>query len=399
METDSGRGTEPAGSPLGRVVKGGVVALGRLRSLGLRRWLRMERDALVQTVKVTGTCVLGWWLALYVLKLDLPILVPVGVLLTVSATAYSTVIRGVQQVGAVLVGVAAATAVTWLIGINAATLAALVVAGLVLTRLLNLPAQNVQIPITALLVFALGKTYGFERLADVVLGAALGIVANLLVLPPRYVDEAVREVCGLSDELAELAEDMAKGLGEGWDEDMAREWLERARSLSQRLEETKESADQAAESVRLALRRRRYDRRLRQVAAAATCLDHACHQLRGIARGLMDLIAGVRGLPGEEGADLPRALSEQLMVLSRIFRDFGRLQIGHGRKADMHDLCAALDEGERLQSKLAHEFGSTENDEFRALQGALLDDCARIRHEFDPDTGPHKAAFPPTART
>jgi uncharacterized membrane protein YgaE (UPF0421/DUF939 family) len=398
METDSGRRIDLPAAPLERVVKGGAAALGRLRALGFRRWLRMERDALVQTVKVTGTCVLGWWLAAYVLKLDLPILVPVGVLLTVSATAYSTMIRGFQQVGAVLVGVGAATAVTWLIGINAATLAVLVVAGLVLTRLLNLPAQNVQIPITALLVFALGKTYGFERLADVLLGAGLGIVANLLVLPPRFVDEAVREVCGLSGELSELAEDMAKGLGKGWDEDMAREWLERARSLSQRLEDTKESADQAAESVRLALRRRRYDRRLRQVAAAATCLDHACHQLRGIARGLMDLIAGVRGLPGEEGADLPRALAEQLMVLSRIFRDFSRLQIGHGRKEDLYDLCAALDEGERLQSQLAHAFGRTDSEEFRALQGALLDDCARIRHEFDPDTGPHKAAFPAIAR-
>ncbi|WP_043625018.1 FUSC family protein [Nonomuraea candida] len=394
METEGGRRPAAAGSPLERVVSGGMAALARVRSMGVGRWLRMEREALAQTIKVTGACAVGWWLAAYVLKVDLPVLVPIGVLLTVSATAYSTLVRGGQQILAVVVGVGAATALIWLIGANAATLAVLVVAGLVLTRLLNLPEQNVQIPITALLVFALGSTYGFARLADVLLGAGIGIAANLLVMPPRFVDKAGRELCGLCSELADLAEDMAEGLRGEWDREMAGEWLERARGLSQRLEDTEQAAEQAEESVRLSPRRRRYDRRLRQVAEAATCLDHACHQLRSIARGLTDLIAGARGLPGERGADLPEPLADQLSALSRVFRDFGMLQVGHGRREDMEDLCAALDDGERQQRRLASEFWQTRHAELRSLQGALLDGCARIRHEFDPDTGPHRAAFP-----
>ncbi|TYB69905.1 hypothetical protein FXF51_07055 [Nonomuraea sp. PA05] len=394
MEGETGRGREVVGSPLERIVSGGAAALARAHSMGLGRWLRMEREALAQTVKVTVACALAWWLAAYVLKVDLPVLVPIGVLLTVSATAYSTLVRGGQQILAVVVGVGAATALIWLIGANVVTLAVLVVAGLVLTRLLNLPAQNVQIPITALLVLALGSTYGFARLADVLLGAAIGIAANLLVLPPRFVDKAGKELCGLSAELADLAEDMSKGLRGDWDREMAGDWLDRARALSQRLEDTEQAADQAAESVRLSLRRRRYDRRLRQVAEAATCLDHACHQLRGIARGLVDLVAGVRGLPGARGADLPEPLADELAALSRVFRDFGMLQVGHGRREDLDDLCAALDDGERQQRRLATEFHHTRHTELRSLQGALLDDCARIRHEFDPDTGPHRAAFP-----
>ncbi|MEV0622947.1 FUSC family protein [Nonomuraea sp. NPDC050404] len=394
METESGRWRALAGSPLERVVSGGMAGLARVRSLGFGRWLRMERESLAQTVKVTGACAVGWWLAAYVLKVDLPVLVPIGVLLTVSATAYSTLVRGGQQILAVVVGVAAATALIWLIGANAVTLAVLVVAGLVLTRLLNLPAQNVQIPITALLVFALGSTYGFARLSDVLLGAAIGIAANLLVMPPRFVDKAGRELCGLCSELADLAEDMAAGLRGEWDRDQAGEWLDRARALAQRLEDTEEAAEQAAESVRLSPRRRSYDRRLRQVAEAATCLDHACQQLRGIARGLVDLIAGVRGLPGERGADLPESLAAELAALSRVFRDFGMLQLGHGRREDMEDLCAALDDGEHQQRRLARDFRQTLHTELRSLQGSLLDSCARIRHEFDPDTGPHRAAFP-----
>ncbi|MER6509247.1 aromatic acid exporter family protein [Nonomuraea sp. NPDC001636] len=396
MDKEPGRKQQSAGAPLGRIFSGAAAGLARLRAQGFRQWLGAEREAFAQTVKVTLACVFGWWLATFALKVPLPVLVPIGVLLTVSATAYSTVVRGFQQVGAVVVGVAAATGLIWLMGVNALTLGVLVAAGLVLTRLLNLPAQNVQIPITALLVLSLGRTYGFARLADVLLGAAIGIAANLLILPPRFVEHAARELCDMSAELADLAQDMADGLSGHWTEDMARDWLDRSRELSQRLEETKDTADQAAESLRLTFRRRRrYDRRLRQSAEAATCLDHAGHQLRSIARGLVDLVAGARGLPGEKAADLPEPLAGELRALSRIFRDFGLIQVGKAASRDMANLCAALREGEHQQRHLAAELaGSPPKGPLWPLYGALLDDCARIRHEFDPDTGPHRSAFP-----
>src|SRR5262245_33331241 len=110
MKTGTGPRDAPSGSPLERLVSGGVSVLARMRIMGLGRWLRMERDALAQTVKATVACAVGWWLAAYVLEVTLPVLVPVGVLLTVSATAYSTLVRGFQQILAVVVGVAAATA-------------------------------------------------------------------------------------------------------------------------------------------------------------------------------------------------------------------------------------------------------------------------------------------------
>ncbi|KAB8188733.1 hypothetical protein FH608_042370 [Nonomuraea phyllanthi] len=381
---------DQGGSPLARVLSSGASALGQLRRLGFWRWLRMEREELILAAKLTGTCVVGWWLAAYVLKLELPVLVPIGVLLTISATAYSTVVRGAQQVAAILAGLGAASALTWLIGANAVALAVLVVTGLVLSRLLKLPPQNVQIPITALLVFALGKTYGFARLADVLLGAALGIAANLLVLPPRFLQRAVKELCELSGELSDLAADMSAGLKDSWDEPKAGDWLVRARRLSGRVEDVEATADQAEESIRLAPRRRRYDRRVRQVAAAATCLGHACQQLRGVARGLADVKAGVRGLPA--GSALPPTLADEMEALSRAFRAFGRLQAGGGAGEDLNDLRAALRGAE--QERMAREFDAMEPGELRVLYGFLLEECARIRQEFDPDDGPHQDVFP-----
>ncbi|MFD2356087.1 hypothetical protein ACFSTC_52730 [Nonomuraea ferruginea] len=255
-------------------------------------------------------------------------------LLTFSATAYGTVVRGVQQVGAVTVGLFGAGGLILLLGINGITLAILVAGGLVVTRLLNLPKQNVQIPITALLVFALGATYSLERLVDLLLGAVIGILANLVVLPPRYVEEARREMAELAGDLSSLSAAMGKGVRGAWGEDEARSWLERSREVDARLRESQEVAEQAAESVRLVpLRRRRQDEQLDQVAEAMTCLDHAGLQLRGIARSLTDLAAGVRGLPAEDVHRVPAALGDELLAISKAFAAFGLAPARPGQRA------------------------------------------------------------------
>ncbi|MGI5268816.1 FUSC family protein [Nonomuraea sp. CA-218870] len=381
--------------PFERIGRTGRLILERARRLGPGGWLRAERDPLLQGVKTTAACVLAWWIAARLLEARMPVLAPIGVLLTISATAYSTVVRGVQQVGAVVVGLAGAGALIYLLGVNAITLAILVAGGLVLTPLLNLPKQNVQIPITGLLVFALGAGYSLERLIDLLLGAVIGILANLVVLPPRYVEDARKELAELAGDMASLTADMGKGVRGTWGEDEARSWLERSREVDARLRESQEVAEQAAESVKLMpLERRRQDQRLDQVSEAMTCLDHAGLQLRALARSLTDLAAGVRGLPAEDVDRVPAALGDELMAISRAFAAFGRLQLGRGSVKDLGRLRTALREGGEHQTLAAERVPDTENVRLWSLHGAMLDHCAAIRHELDPEGGPHQGAFP-----
>ncbi len=370
--------------------------LSQLRRHGVRHWLERERDAFVQTLKITAGCVIAWWLAAEVVGADLPVLAPMGVLLTVTATAYSTVIRGVQQVIAVLVGFGAAFAFIRLFGVNAATLAVLIFAGLVLTRMLRLPPRNVQIPLTALLVLALGSGYGFARFVDTLIGAAVGMALNVFVLPPRYTDRAGKELADLADELALLIGDIARGVRGEWTYDQAHDWLRRAREVARGLRDTQETAEQAAESLRFTLHRPDTEARLRQITEAATCLDHACHQVRGIARGLADLAAGARGLPGAD-TRLPTAFPELLRVVSRAFDAFSRLQVGQGSARDLAGLRAALRESEQLQQALSSALRESPSPDLWQVHGALLDDCQRLLYEVDPDIGPHRAAIPARA--
>jgi uncharacterized membrane protein YgaE (UPF0421/DUF939 family) len=389
------RGRGRALPPLERIAQRGAVVLEKVRRLGLGDWLRAEREEWAQTVKVTIACVVAWWLAAGVMKVPMPVLAPIGVLATVSVTAYSTVVRGAQQIGAVVVGVSGAIGIILVIGVNAVTLTVLVASGLVLTRLLNLPKQNVQIPITALLVMQVGSTSSIQRLIDLMLGVGVGIAANLLVLPPRYIEEAQQELSERAADLAELARDVGEGLRGVWGEEEAREWLERARELSRDLDESEEVAEQAVESVRLTVRRRRYQERLDQVAEAMTALDHACQSLRSITRALIDLVVGARGLPAKDAALLPVALGDELDAIARAFAAFGGLQTSGGNAMDMAALRQALRDGEQEDRLVADTFKGTEHVGLWSLYGGMLDQCLGIRYELDPDNGPHRAAFPP----
>src|SRR5690606_28851557 len=264
---------------------------GRWRRRGLRRWARRERQLLMPTVTVTVGCLLAWWIST---EIGSPqaVLAPTGVLLSVTATAYSTVLQAFQQTIAVLVGLAAALAFVQVFGANAVTMTVMVAVALVASRTVGIPWQNTQAPITALLVFTLGREYGMARLLDIVIGAVVGTTL-ILMIPPRHVGRAAKDMADFADDLADLCFDLAEGVRRPWTAHQAQQWLARARRLSGRLRSAHESAERANESLRFTLRRARTRRRLRHIMQAALCLEHACLQLRGIARAVADLAAGV----------------------------------------------------------------------------------------------------------
>ena len=76
----------------------------------------------LQIVKTVGAAVVAWVLATRVFDIEQAFLAPWAALLTVHATVYRTLRRGVQQVGATVLGVLVAFAVGSLLGLNALSL-------------------------------------------------------------------------------------------------------------------------------------------------------------------------------------------------------------------------------------------------------------------------------------
>ena len=83
-----------------------------------------------QLLKTVLAAVIVWVLASQVFDIEQAFLAPWAALLTVHATVYRTLRRGVQQVGASVVGVVVATAAGGALGLNAFSLGVAILLGL-----------------------------------------------------------------------------------------------------------------------------------------------------------------------------------------------------------------------------------------------------------------------------
>ena len=113
-----------------------------------------------------------------------PYFAPLAVLLVVQPTVYDSLSRAFQRVVGVVVGVAAALAVSHFLAPSAWSIGIIIFAGLLLGWTARLGPQGaVQVPVSALLVFLVGRAtpgYGGERIADTLIGAGVAVIAVLL---------------------------------------------------------------------------------------------------------------------------------------------------------------------------------------------------------------------------
>ena len=149
-----------------------------------------------------------------------PLVAALTALLVVQATASSTMSSGVERVLSVVAGVALAVGFSALVGLTWWSLAILVAASIVVGQLLRLGPNLIEVPISAMLVLAVGYAAGAEELGlnravETLIGAAVGVLVNV-VFPPevrsRYAGQAVQR---LAEEIAALLDEAAEGLGGG----------------------------------------------------------------------------------------------------------------------------------------------------------------------------------------
>ncbi|MFC6355321.1 arabinofuranosidase catalytic domain-containing protein [Luethyella okanaganae] len=96
-------------------------------------------------------------------------------------------------------------------------LIAIVVAMLVAWILRTSPGTGNQIAISAMLVLALGSSspeYAFARIVETLIGVAIGIIVNALIVPPVLVAPARRDLGLLGHELAASLDRLADALPE-----------------------------------------------------------------------------------------------------------------------------------------------------------------------------------------
>ncbi|HSO98557.1 MAG TPA: aromatic acid exporter family protein [Solirubrobacteraceae bacterium] len=212
-----------------------------------------------QLLKTVLATVIAWVLAGQVFHLEQAYLAPWAALLTVHATVFGTLRRGILQAGASVLGVLVAFVVGQLFGLSAVSVGAAILVGLLAGSVRGLRDETTTTAATALIVLTNGYSDNGgllgARLLDACLGIAVGLLVNLLVWPPlrdrgaaSQIDAVAARVGGV---LSEIAAHLSRECGPADVDD----WIAETNALDRAIDRAWSVLAQARESGRLNPRR------------------------------------------------------------------------------------------------------------------------------------------------
>jgi hypothetical protein len=339
----------------------------------------MRRVPGLRTAKTTLAAMMSYLVADVIGTSDKPVLAPLTALLVIQVTMYDTVRQSVQRVASVLAGVLVAVGVAALVGLSWWSLGAVVAVSLLLGRVLRLGPQLLEVPISAMLVLAVGgdRAVADSRVYETLIGAAVGVLVNLVIAPPLYLRPAGDAVRELADRIADFSRDLGAALRTGWSRADADRWLTDARAMDDEVDRAYRVLARAEEGARFNPRAGQTKRVQPHLRTALTGLERCGFSLRELCRALLDRTYFVP--PEEEGAAYT---SEQRLML-----------------ADLLDTAAdaidSYDDRDRLDGFLSELVG--ERDRLTSLlmvdpradaaawqqHGALLSAVDRVRVEVE----------------
>jgi hypothetical protein len=251
---------------------------------------RRGRNPGLRTAKTTLAAVVSYVVADALNTSAQPVLASLTALLVVQLTMYETVAQGLQRIGSVLAGVLVAVGVATFVGLNWWSLGGIVALSLVVGRLLRLGPHLLEVPISAMLVLAVGGAddVAFGRVYETFVGAAAGVLVNAVIVAPLYVQPASDAIGELADRMARLLRGLAEQLRAGWSRAEADRWLGEARALGVEVARADRTLARAEQSARLNPRGARARAAQPRLHTALTGLEHCYVGLRNLCRALLD---------------------------------------------------------------------------------------------------------------
>jgi uncharacterized membrane protein YccC len=310
-------------------------ALGLLRTRG--------RTAAFRAARMTGATVAAFLVAQLVgLRDPPPLIAALTALLVVQATLSGTVLNGLQRVLSVVSGVALAVVFVAVVGLSWWSLAALVAAATVVGQLLRLGPHLVEVPISAMLVLGVGASgagsAGADRVVETLIGAAVGVLVNVLFPPAvqtRYAGQAVQK---FADEIAGLLHDAATGLIAGpVTVDRSARWLQDARRLNRHVPRVDRALAHAEESRRLNVRALGAPPLGMGMRVGLDALEYTSVSLRTLFRTIDDATRERTGVQDDaDYADSVRRTTASLLErMGNVVTEFGRALVADVRDREV----------------------------------------------------------------
>ena len=344
-----------------------------------------ERDAALLMGKAALATVLAWQFAVQVLDSPAPFYAPMAALLVVDRTMVRSLWASAQRLAGVIVGMSVAWLVGTVLGVHWWSMLPVVALALLIGRWRRLGDHGIQVPTMVLLsLITVGGTdmeFTYLTIVETLAGGAIGVLTNAVVVAPLHVQQPRDQIRALTRQVCQLLNDIATGLREGWDADMARAWYDSSTELLRLAPTIHAAIETGLESTRFNPRDN-----LRPVevdwagyAQTVEAIRRGQWQVSGIARTLADAADEEASQPTPTQHFLERyagALDKGAGALSH----FGLG--GEDEQAAVRDYLRSAGE---IIAELEQEVRTTELEDARAwpAYGAMLLDGQRLIRELE----------------
>lgn len=333
-----------------------------------------RRQPWLQVAKSAAATIAAWLVAGWLIPGPLPVFAAIAALLVVQPSVNQSVSKAIERSVGVVAGVVIASVLALVFGQTTWVVLVAIAAALLVAWLLRMTTgTSNQVAISALLVLSLGAAtpgYAVDRVLETIIGAVIGFVVNVVLVPPVALEPAHRAVDALGGEVAESLERLADALEAPQTPAQLEEVMITARLLRPMLVTADTALTTGAESLTLNPRGRRRRDELDRLAATLERLSPIVTQIIGMTRAFYDRYDD--GLVEEPAV---RAIADQLRRAAHDVRRTVRratADVAHPPTASIPALTAPLAIG-------------APSSEHWILVGSLLEDLRRVHDNLAAD--------------
>jgi uncharacterized membrane protein YccC len=323
------------------------------------------RAPLLQVLKSAVATVAAWLLAGWLVQGPLPVFAAIAALLVVQPSLNQSLTKAIERTVGVIAGVVVAALLGLAFGNGTWVILASIVVALLLAWALRMTAgTSNQVAISAMLVLALGTAtpgYALDRILETLIGAVVGFIVNIAIVPPLAVSPAGEAVDRLGDELVASLERLADALETAKTRGQLDEVLLQARLMRPMKDVADTAIAAAADSLTLNPRSSRNRAELSAASGRLALYGPMATQVIGMTRAVYD-----RYEPTVPEDPALRAIAAQLR------------RAAHDVRLDLP--AAVADTAEDDDPALTRPLVVARPPEHWLLVGALLEDLRRI-HE------------------
>ncbi|MFH9230165.1 aromatic acid exporter family protein [Streptomyces lydicus] len=374
-----------------------------MRKVGRRQKVREVTDPLLdlvrrhtepvvaQTFRSTIAAVISYVVALALSSEPAPLTAPLTALLVVQVTLYTTLTTSVRRVNAVVVGVVIAIGFSSLVGLTWWSLGLIILASLVIGRFVKAGEFVPEVAISAMLVLGVTTTRvaatAWDRVLETLIGAVVGLLFNMLFVPPVWVQPASEAIEALARRMRDLLLKLGAEVTGHTTVAEAAERLHEARRLDHDVVEVDAALRQAEDSLRLNPRVKEGLLSRVVLRTGLDTLEISAVVIRTVCRTLTDL-AKARTDEPLFSENIASALRELFGHMARAVESFAVLittQVSANAEEAESQLVRELAASRESREVVAHLLldGVQQHPREWQLHGALLAEVDRILDELD----------------